>query len=73
MSTKLGKSLDEITAGRRQGRRRTTRRAAAKSATVGGVTKNTKAAKTGGKAVHSGLTAAPTESKIMVSGLVSLS
>ncbi|RDW63180.1 uncharacterized protein DSM5745_10291 [Aspergillus mulundensis] len=73
MSTKLDKSLDEILVNRRQPRgRRNVRRGKATNAAVpvGGVRKTTKGAKPAAKAVHSGHPA-PTESKIMVSGLPS--
>ncbi|RJE26145.1 RNA annealing protein [Aspergillus sclerotialis] len=75
-SGKLDQSLDEILVNRRQttrqsARRRANRRAATKRATVGGVKKNTKAAKAAGKGVQGGPSAPPTESKIIVSGLPS--
>lgn len=72
MAAKLDKSLDEILVNRRQGvrqHRRATRSKAANAA-VGGVKKNTKSAKPAGKAVQNGQPAS-SESKIMVSGLVS--
>ena len=75
MSAKLDKSLDEILVSRRQGARRRARRSAPNKAAnapvpVGGVKKTTKAAKVPGKAVQNGHPVS-TESKIMVSGLVS--
>ena len=73
MSGKLDKSLDEILVNRRQGARRGSgrRTAAPKPApAVGGVKKNTKAVKAAAKPVHNGRPRV-TESKIMVSGLVS--
>jgi THO complex subunit 4 len=74
MSGKLDKSLDEILVNRRQGaaRRRTRRSTQSKAApaAVGGVKKTTKAVKPAGKGVQAGHPAS-TESKIMVSGLVS--
>lgn len=76
MSGKLDKSLDEILVNRRQGDRRRSRRSAASkpaasAVPVGGVKKTTKAAKPAGKSAQAGHPAS-TESKIMVSGLVSL-
>lgn len=74
MSGKLDKSLDEILVNRRQGARRGSgRRAAAPkpAPAVGGVKKNTKAVKTAAKPVHHNGRPRVTESKIMVSGLVS--
>ncbi|KAL4740884.1 hypothetical protein BDV11DRAFT_203865 [Aspergillus similis] len=70
MSTKLDKSLDEILVNRQpRNRRRAARRKAANAAApVGGVQKTTKGAKPAGKAIQNGHPA-PTESKIMVSGL----
>ncbi|KAE8155007.1 hypothetical protein BDV25DRAFT_146831 [Aspergillus avenaceus] len=73
MSGKLDKSLDEILVNRRQGVRRRNRRSTqSKTAAgaVGGVKKNTKAAKPAGKPAQGGHPAS-TESKIMVSGLPS--
>lgn len=76
MSGKLDQSLGEILASNRQanrrGPRRANRRNAAKPAAVGGVKKNTKTAKPAGKGVQSGPSAPRSESKIIVSGLVSL-
>jgi THO complex subunit 4 len=76
MSAKLDKSLDEILVNRRQNARRRTRRPAASkpgsaAVPVGGVKKNAKAAKPVAKGAQGGHPIA-TESKIMVSGLVSL-
>lgn len=77
MSAKLDQSLSEIASSNRRGtgrnnRRRAARSAAVKGAPVGGVRKNTKPAKPAGKGVHNIQSAPPTESKIIVSGLVSL-
>jgi THO complex subunit 4 len=79
MSPKIDQSLDEIAKSRRQSGGRTNRRrsavaakAAATRAPVGGVKKTTKTAKGAGKGATIGLTAPLTESKIIVSGLVSL-
>lgn len=77
MSGKLDKSLDEILVNRRQNARRRTRRPAAASkpgsaaVPVGGVKKNARLAKPAAKGAQGGHPVA-TESKIMVSGLVSL-
>lgn len=76
MSAKLDKSLDEILVNRRQGARRRTRRPAASkpaasAVPVGGVKKTIKAAKSAGKTTQTGHPVSH-ESKIMVSGLVSL-
>ena len=74
MSGKLDKSLDEILVNRRQGARRRNRRSTqskAAPAAVGGVKKSTRAAKPAGKVAQAGHPMS-TESKIMVSGLVSL-
>lgn len=76
MSAKLDKSLDEILVNRRQNARRRTRRPAASkpgsaAVPVGGVKKNAKLAKPVAKGAQGGHPVA-TESKIMVSGLVSL-
>lgn len=70
MSANLDKSLDDLVGSRRQSaRRRANRRVAAKSATVGGVQKSSKATKPTAKAAHP--TPAPAaSSKIIVSGLV---
>ena len=80
MSTKLDQPLDQIVNSRRQSARRGARRrtgVGAKSATtqapVGGVKKVTRITKTAGKGAPSGQSSGLTESKIIVSGLVSLS
>lgn len=70
----LDKSLDDSIASSRQATRRSNRRRASRpTATVGGVKKNTKAAKAAGQGAHQSAPSAPrqTESKIIVSGLVS--
>lgn len=77
MSGKLDQSLDDILVNKRQttrqsARRRANRRTATKQPIVGGVKKNTKAAKAAGKVVPGGPSAPPSESKIIVSGLVSI-
>lgn len=71
MSGKLDKSLDELLVNRRGSARRrgTARRANARAAAGGGIKKN-KAAKAPAKAAQTA-TAPPTDSKIMVSGMVS--
>lgn len=79
MSTKLDKSLDELLSTRRRSARRNTgrRSGTAKAATtavpVGGIKKSTRTAKPGGKGIPTGPSAVSTESKIIVSGLVSSS
>lgn len=74
MSSKLDQSLDDIAKSRRQSGRARRRGGAGKvtKAPVGGVKKNTKAARGAGKGATISQTAPPTESKIIVSGLVSL-
>lgn len=75
MSSKLDQSLDEIAKSRRQSGRSARRRGGAGKVTkapVGGVKKNTKAARGAGKGATISQTAPPTESKIIVSGLVSV-
>lgn len=72
-SEKLNSSLDAILVNNRQttrqsARRRGNQRGGARRAAVGGVRKNTRAA---GKGIQTGPSAPPTESKIIVSGLVS--
>ncbi|KKA25677.1 RNA annealing protein Yra1 [Rasamsonia emersonii CBS 393.64] len=72
MSSKLDQSLDEIAKSRRQSGRSARRRGGAGKVTkapVGGVKKNTKAARGAGKGATISQTAPPTESKIIVSGL----
>ena len=78
MSTKLDQSLDQIVKSRRQSGSRINRRrsgaaakAAATKAPVGGVKKSTKTAKGPGKGATMHQTAPLTDSKIIVSGLVS--
>lgn len=83
MSGKLDQSLDEILSNQRRsatrGNRRGSRRAshpgktAAVAAPVGGVKKNVKTAKGAGKAIPTGPSAGSGESKIVVSGMVSIS
>lgn len=71
MSANLDKSLDDLVGSRRQSaRRRSHRRATAKSATVGGVKKASKATKVTAKAAHPTPAAPAASSKIIVSGLV---
>lgn len=71
MSANLDKSLDDLVGSRRQSaRRRANRRATAKSATVGGVKKSSKATKPTTKAAHPTPAASAASSKIIVSGLV---
>lgn len=76
MSGKLDQSLDDILKTRKQSGGRPARRAAAAKATaavapVGGVKKNTKAARPIGKIGAIPSASAPGESKIIVSNLVS--
>lgn len=75
MSGKLDKSLDELLSSRRSGARRSFRRsapskAASGAAPAGGIKKNSRAAKSAAKNTQPG-PSGNTESKIMVSGLVS--
>jgi THO complex subunit 4 len=79
MSGKLDQSLDEITtaqrkasAGRRRNPRRSATRPAAPTAPVGGVKKTTKAPRNANtKAAPAKAAAAPVDSKVIVSNLVS--
>jgi len=72
MSANLDKSLDDIVVGRRQdARRRGSRRNKASTAT-GGVKKNKATKASTGKGAKSAPAPAPKDSKIMVSGMVSL-
>lgn len=70
MSGKLDKSLDEILVNKRQSARRRGAARRGKAGASGGIRKN-KAAKATGKAAQPAAARTPTDSKIMVSGLVS--
>ena len=79
MSGKLDQSLDEILSSRRKTSRRGGARVAkggkvggAVSAPAGGIKKSTKQVKSAAKAAPTGPTPTAKESKIVVSGLVSL-
>jgi THO complex subunit 4 len=77
MSSKLDQSLEDITKSRRQSGRASARRRSGPTKTpttkapVGGIKKNTKPVRGAGKGATVGLSAPLTESKIIVSGLVS--
>jgi THO complex subunit 4 len=78
MASKLDQSLEDITKSRRQSGRANARRrsgptkAPPTKAPVGGIKKNTKPVRGAAKGTAVGLSAPLTESKIIVSGLVSL-
>ena len=72
MSANLDKSLDDIVVGRRQNARRGGSRRNKPAAATGGVKKNRASKAPAGKAAKSAPAPAPKDSKIMVSGMVSL-
>lgn len=71
MSANLDKSLDDLVGNRRQNaRRRGAGRRGAAKASVGGVTKSSKATKAAAKVVHPTPVTPVASNKIIVSGLV---